>query len=216
LIDSIRPYIALLWASLSTREKKQFLRHLKPFWEIHRHRMAPAAAQKLAALVDCGRLEIIAGRLESLTASMSESSETSASRSFQAQIARRGANRETYHVSLALNCTGPNLNFQGNLGPDALLKSAILAGLVQPCPLGLGIISKNFKAVASHRQNANSGIWAVGSLLKSQIWESTAVPEIRKQVETLAGILVAQLACDLSIEQPCNAASMPEYVQTNN
>ena len=40
-LDSIRPKSGPIWASWPERERRRFLRHARPYWEVHRHRMAP-------------------------------------------------------------------------------------------------------------------------------------------------------------------------------
>ena len=40
-IDSLRPVSNEMWRALSVTDQKRFLRHLKTYWEAHRHRMAP-------------------------------------------------------------------------------------------------------------------------------------------------------------------------------
>ncbi len=52
-----------LWQGLSLIERRRFLRRLRPYWDSHRHRLAPQMAGRLDMwLVD--RLQIEAGRLE--------------------------------------------------------------------------------------------------------------------------------------------------------
>ncbi|HEV8128431.1 MAG TPA: FAD/NAD(P)-binding protein, partial [Candidatus Eisenbacteria bacterium] len=44
VFDSLRPETATLWATLPLQEKRRFLRHVRPYWEVHRHRIAPDIA----------------------------------------------------------------------------------------------------------------------------------------------------------------------------
>ncbi|MDQ2860006.1 MAG: FAD/NAD(P)-binding protein, partial [Pseudomonadota bacterium] len=46
-IDGLRPYIQALWRGWSLRERTSFLRHLRPWWDVHRHRLAPDVAARL-------------------------------------------------------------------------------------------------------------------------------------------------------------------------
>ena len=48
VIDSLRPVTNDIWQSLSIKEKKRFLRHLRSYWDVHRHRAAPEIADLLA------------------------------------------------------------------------------------------------------------------------------------------------------------------------
>jgi uncharacterized NAD(P)/FAD-binding protein YdhS len=41
IIDALRPHTQQLWKSLNIEERRRFMRHLRPFWESHRHRVAP-------------------------------------------------------------------------------------------------------------------------------------------------------------------------------
>ena len=47
VIDSLRSSTQQIWRSLPEAEKRRFLRHLRPYWEVHRHRMAPEIAEVL-------------------------------------------------------------------------------------------------------------------------------------------------------------------------
>ena len=45
VIDSLRPVTQQLWKSMSLDERRRFLRHVRSFWEVHRHRVAPQIGQ---------------------------------------------------------------------------------------------------------------------------------------------------------------------------
>jgi uncharacterized NAD(P)/FAD-binding protein YdhS len=49
VIDSLRPLTARLWQDLPAPEQARFLRHLRPWWDVHRHRTAPPVAQEIGA-----------------------------------------------------------------------------------------------------------------------------------------------------------------------
>lgn len=44
-VDALRPVTQDLWRGASIVDRARFLRHLRPYWDIHRHRVAPAAAE---------------------------------------------------------------------------------------------------------------------------------------------------------------------------
>ncbi len=46
VVDGLRPHTALLWRSMPPAERQRFLTRLRPFWEVHRHRMALAVAEQ--------------------------------------------------------------------------------------------------------------------------------------------------------------------------
>src|SRR5206468_6265463 len=43
--------------------RKRFLRHARPWWDMHRHRLAPQAAERIEAARTSGQLRILAGRV---------------------------------------------------------------------------------------------------------------------------------------------------------
>ncbi|HKQ20230.1 MAG TPA: FAD/NAD(P)-binding protein, partial [Candidatus Eisenbacteria bacterium] len=65
VMDAIRPLGQSVWLELTEPERRRFLRHLRAYWEIHRHRAAPAAMEQVARLRAMGRLVIRAGRISS-------------------------------------------------------------------------------------------------------------------------------------------------------
>jgi uncharacterized NAD(P)/FAD-binding protein YdhS len=49
VLDSLRPFAQKIWGSLPLKERRRFLRHLRAYWDVHRHRVAPQIAGMLAA-----------------------------------------------------------------------------------------------------------------------------------------------------------------------
>jgi uncharacterized NAD(P)/FAD-binding protein YdhS len=68
-VDRLRPVTQLLWASASVEERRRFLRHLRPYWDVHRHRIAPSIAERIRNMVADGRLQFAAGKILSTAAS---------------------------------------------------------------------------------------------------------------------------------------------------
>ena len=66
VIDAVRPHAQTLWSELSPADKARFVRHVRPWWDIHRHRMAPPVAATLATLRASGAVTTHAGRIASI------------------------------------------------------------------------------------------------------------------------------------------------------
>src|SRR3546814_20182950 len=62
VIDALRPVTQSLWQGLPVAEKRRFLRHLRSWWDVHRHRMAPEVAAVVQNAMDRGQLVVRAGR----------------------------------------------------------------------------------------------------------------------------------------------------------
>ena len=175
-VDSLRPYSHALWQGLSHDEQKRFLRHARPWWDVHRHRIAPEVADVVARMVADGHLEIVAGRIESAR-DTEEGIEVSYRR-------RRASQSRTETFAYALNCTGPLHSITRS--KDPLLRSLLDAGLVQPDHLGIGVeITDDCRA--------GDRLWAMGPLTKGRYWEIIAVPDIREQAAAVAEDIAREL-----------------------
>ena len=178
-VDSLRPHSHALWQSLVVEDQRRFLRHARPWWDVHRHRIAPAVAQRIADLIADGRLEIAAGRIVAVRP------ETEA---VAVEIARRGASApKPYRVAAIVNCTGPLHATSRTANP--LLRSLLDGGAASPDALDIGIAVDDRSRIAGADQ-----LWAMSSLTKGRYWEITAVPDIRVQAAQIADQIAEELA----------------------
>ncbi|MGE5062594.1 MAG: FAD/NAD(P)-binding protein [Myxococcales bacterium] len=177
-VDSLRPHSHALWQSLDAEEQRRFLRHARPWWDVHRHRIAPEVAGAIKRLVSGGRLEIMAGRVLSATDTSS---------ALEVEIRRRratSARRMTFDY--AFNCTGPLHSMEHT--KDPLLRSLLDSGQVRPDILGIGLEVDE----ASHAVGGEL-LWALGPLTKGRYWEIIAVPDIREQAAAVADDIAREL-----------------------
>jgi uncharacterized NAD(P)/FAD-binding protein YdhS len=177
-IDSLRPHSQRLWQGLDAEQQRQFLRHARPWWDVHRHRIAPEVARKVHDMIAEGRLEVIAGRI--ISARDSDDA-------LEVEYRRRGAGRsQTLNVAYAFNCTGP-LHSIGRT-KDPLLRSLFDAGQVRADHLGIGLdVDDRSRAAGGDR------LWALGPLTKGRYWEIIAVPDIREQAAAVADDIQKEL-----------------------
>jgi uncharacterized NAD(P)/FAD-binding protein YdhS len=181
VVDSVRPDTQRLWQQFGPDERARFMRHVRPYWEVHRHRIAPATAAIIAQMEASGRLRFYAGRLVSLE----ESGEAA-----EAVIRERG--RSTLiplRVRKVLNCTGPRTDYSKYQHP--LLVNLLAAGLIGHDPLALGIRALPTGEVLSAGGLPLRWLFSLGAPLKGILWESTAVPEIRVHASEVARRLLA-------------------------
>jgi len=174
----LRPHSQELWQGFSEADQKRFMRHARPWWDVHRHRIAPEVGGRIKRLVQIGRLEIVAGRVTDMWVKDNK---------LDVSILRRGKRQADDHkFVLAVNCTGP----LGSIAQskDPLLASLFEAGLARPDPLDLGL------AVDGNSRVQGAGrAWALGPLTKGRYWEITAVPDIRGQVAAVADDIAKEL-----------------------
>lgn len=181
VLNDLRPHTPQLWQSLTSAEQRRFLRCLLPYWDIHRHRLAPIAAHRLQTLLQSGQAKVIAAHILSIQAH---------GNGIQVHLRQRGLDTiETIHATAIINCTGPN-NCVNTLS-HPLFKQLLTAGLLKADANGLGLmVSANYQVMGSHDQPVQ-GLWYMGPMLKSKYWEAIAVPELRLHAQRLANTLIA-------------------------
>lgn len=177
-VDSLRPHSQNLWQALPRHEKQRFLRHARPWWDVHRHRIAPQIADRLHELMAAGRLEIVAGRL-----TQAKAEENGVSVEFR----RRGAEQSSVgRFAYIFNCTGPLHEIDRT--DDPLLRQMLDEGLIEADELGIGVeVDARSRIIGSDR------LWALGPLTKGRFWEIIAVPDIREQAAQVADDIAREL-----------------------
>ena len=68
-----------------------------------------------------------------------------------------------------------------------------MQGLARPDPLFLGLDVDPQGALIDYKGKPSPSLFTIGPTRKGQLWETTAVPEIRQQAEHLAEHLVKAL-----------------------
>jgi uncharacterized NAD(P)/FAD-binding protein YdhS len=176
VINTVRKIAPELWTGLSIAERQRFLRHVRPLWDVHRHRLAPAAAQELQRLRAGGGLTVLAGALERASVTRS---------GIEVVWRPRGAqHRERCVVSRIINCTGPD--YRPAQSNDVLVQSLLASGLIAPDPLELGIRVTADSEVVGADGRIVKGLYYIGPWLRARDWEATAVPELREHARRLA------------------------------
>ena len=175
-VDSLRPYSHAVWQALTHDEQRRFLRHARPWWDVHRHRIAPEVASIVARMVAGGQLEIVAGRIEAAREAP-DGIDVDYRR-------RRAAKGRTETFAYAFNCTGPLHSIARS--KDPLLRSLLDAGQVKPDHLGIGL-------EVTDDCRAGNRLWALGPLTKGRYWEIIAVPDIREQAAAVAQDIAQEL-----------------------
>ena len=182
VVDGLRPHVSSLWRRLSIAERRRFLAGPARLWDVHRHRMAPAVAAVVAELMHRGCLEVRAARLADMREDPAGWSVTLAG----------PEGTETLRASVVVNCTGPAV--AGVHGSDQLLTRLVARGLAQYDALGLGVQTDDDGRVVGAGGVGQPDVFAVGPLRRGELWESTAVPEIRQQAAVIGARLADYLA----------------------
>ena len=176
VIDSLRPVTQEVWRSLPLVEQRRFLRHLRTYWDVHRHRIAERIAEQMAAQIRSGHIQMHAGRV-------TECREEGGGVEISYRDRKSGEIR-ALRVDRVVNCTGPDSDYRRVASP--LLSDLMDQGLVRPDPLALGLDVADDGALLDAEGVPSDFLYTLGPLRKGGLWESIAVPELRVQIYDLA------------------------------
>lgn len=183
VIGSLRPITPALWQRLDTAERARFLRHVRPYWEVARHRAAPEPAAAFARLLASGALAVHAGRITGFA--LDDDGVT-------ATVQPRGrADALPLRVAWVINCTGPSSDLRALRDP--LIDSLLERGLLRPDPLALGLEVSDDLALLDAAGQPSRVLYYVGPLLRARHWEATAVPELRVHAAHVAQVVARSL-----------------------
>jgi uncharacterized NAD(P)/FAD-binding protein YdhS len=177
LIDKIRLQVPELWQALNSESKKRFIRHLKPYWEIHRHRAPQQILQLLTKAANEGRFKLLKGRVNQVQFVNATTLQLTVCNS------QRSTSIETNYL---LNSTGLQNNIR--LTADHLLRSLMKRGHMHPDINGLGIeVDEHGALFCTH---GKKNIFSLGALRRAAEFECTAAKEIGEQAFKLSQYLL--------------------------
>ncbi|WP_368736695.1 FAD/NAD(P)-binding protein [Nostoc sp. CHAB 5715] len=183
VIDSLRPMIQKIWQQLPTGEQQRFLRHLTPYWDVHRHRIAPRVADVVTQMLDSAQLTIAAGRIREYQALPDGVTVTVCWRKTQTN--------NILHVRRVVNCTGVAADYRRS--PHPLITNLRSQGLIRPNAIGLGLDTDTHGALYAADGNVSTLFYTLGTPRKGDLWETIAVPELRGQAQELSKALLQSL-----------------------
>lgn len=175
MMDRLRSLNACLWQGLDLTERRRFLRHFRPWWDVHRHRIALEPARRIEALLAEDRLVVRAGRLEGLQV-----------RGGGVEARWRPRGQGTVQVARAdrlIDCTGPG--HDPARSPNPLIRHLVDSGRARPDPLGLGLDVDAEGRLIDAEGRASDHLLVLGPPALAAFWETVAVPDIRERIENL-------------------------------
>jgi uncharacterized NAD(P)/FAD-binding protein YdhS len=179
VIDAFREQAPAAWRAMSRDERRRFLRHVRPWWEVHRHRLAPTLAGRLDTWLASGWLRVHAGRLRS--------ARRKGDSVLLTLSARGGGEPLEWRADLVLRATGVEGSYRRGALPA--IDPLVDAGVLQADPLGLGFaVDAGGRAIA-RSGSPTPGLYVLGAAARGHAFEATAVPELRQAARNVAAEL---------------------------
>jgi uncharacterized NAD(P)/FAD-binding protein YdhS len=176
--DRVRPRTNALWQALTLAEQRRFVRHAMPYWNVHRHRVAPDAARTLAELIAGDTVRTVAGRTGEIVAGTN---------GLRVPVRPRGGDEPfVLEAGRVINCSGPEHDFRKL--PNPLIAQLLAQGTMTPYPLHIGIQVTPEGALIGADGHPSRRLFALGPVRYGTLIETTAIPEIAVQAQELAAL----------------------------
>lgn len=173
VMEGLRPVTAELWFKADARTRGRWLRHLRPWWDVHRHRIPPHVHEAMKQFQAAGRLTIVPGRIERIEAGEDGVALHWRARDVSAPPPITG--------QWLIDCTGP-----GHAAlEDPLTGPLITARRARLDPVGTGLDLDAEGRLLDAEGSPDARLFALGPPARAAFWETTAVPDIRKRIEGL-------------------------------
>lgn len=182
VVAAIRAHLPTLWARLEPRERARLLRHVRAYWDTHRHRMPAITAATIERELEAGHLTLHAGRVVRVEPGP---------HGLGVHVRPRGGTATLrLDVARVVDCTGPS----AGAPLDAPWPHLFERGWARRDPLGLGVLTDRDGRLLDAGGRAQADLYYAGPLWRAQHWEMTAVPELRCGIAVVAGSIAAALA----------------------
>ena len=168
-VDGLRPITEAMWRSFTAAEREEFLRTDGSSWSRRRHRIAPDIADRVDEEISAGRIQVVKGKVSRATATENS-----------VQISLEDG--RSFHGDYLAVCIGRDYELS-----DPLSISLINKGKTSRGPLGMGLsVDVSTGLLQKPDGSTYSNTYAIGPLRSGEAFESTAIPEIRKQAYSIA------------------------------
>ena len=184
VLDAVRAQGGTIWANLPLAERRRVVRHLRPFWDVHRFRIAPQVEDALAAATACGQLETLAASVAAVS--------YHAGRIRIALRRARAAGTTIRDFDAVVVTTGPA---HGTIVDDQpFLAKLADEGLALLDPTRLGLSCDRHSRLLDRKGRPASGLYVAGPLARGTFGELMGLPQVSDHAATVAEEVLASIA----------------------
>jgi uncharacterized NAD(P)/FAD-binding protein YdhS len=182
VIDQVRGHGHAIWQALPIVERRRLVRHLRPFWDAHRFRIAPQVEEALDQAIAEGRMEVLAASI----ASARRDGDT-----IQVVLRRRHAGTIKRSYDAVVVTTGPAHG--GILDSQPWLASLRDQAHLQLDPTGLGIACNERSEAIAGDSNGDPTLLISGPLARGTFGELMGLPQITEHAAFVAAELAGKV-----------------------
>lgn len=182
VIDEVRGHGRQIWQGLPVAERRRIVRHLRPFWDVHRFRIAPQVEDVLEQAISEGRLTIAAGSV----ADAERDGEL-----INITLKLRNGTQRLESFDAVVVTTGPAHG--GILQSQLWLSELGDAGLLELDPTGLGIACNDHSEAIGRAGDADPSLLIAGPLARGTFGELMGLPQVTEHTVLVAAELYRKL-----------------------
>jgi len=182
VIDQVRAQGQDLWRAMPLEERQRVVRHLRPFWDVHRFRVAPQVEDVLERAIGEGRLTIAAGSVADAERDGEE---------IRVTLRLRDGSRPVKSFDAVVVTTGPAHG--GILQSQFWLSELGDAGILELDPTGLGIACNERSEAIGRSGDADPSLLIAGPLARGTFGELMGLPQVTEHSVFVAGELLRKL-----------------------
>jgi uncharacterized NAD(P)/FAD-binding protein YdhS len=172
-VDALRHKLSQIWPPLPPSQQRRIVRHLLPFWEVHRFRIAPQLDQLVENWRRQGRLVVEQAGLASLDVQQGK---------LAASLRRRGGRTAKQSFDAVVLCVGPGKA----IARDPLIAQILREELARPDGVGVGVAVDEQSRLISGYGATHASLWALGPMTRGSFGEMTGAPDIARQIERIS------------------------------
>lgn len=188
VVDALRAQGQKIWQALPGKERRRIVRLARPYWDVHRFRVAPQVEKVLDEEVAAGRLSIRSAFVKSVVREGA---------GFKVCLKEKAKNQvASYDFDAIAVTTGPahgevidSIPFLADLQRN---------GLISPCATGLGIACDPASVAMDEKSGAVPGLYIAGPLARGTFGELMGLPQVIEHAIFVAD----QLSFYLDLEKP--------------
>jgi uncharacterized NAD(P)/FAD-binding protein YdhS/quercetin dioxygenase-like cupin family protein len=177
-LDAMRPYITSLWRNLPQKDRTRFIRSVRPYWEVLRHRAPADAHDLIESWRATGKLEVLAGSVVACEAR---------DNGLEVRLRRSGGGQRLERYDAIVRCIGPALDLSSEA---PIIRNLIASGRAAREAASLGIATDDAGRVLTPRGDPDPRLFAIGALRRASSWETTSVPNIAVHALDIAKLIL--------------------------
>lgn len=186
VIDAVRSQGRAIWQALPVEERRRLVRHLRPYWDVHRFRLAPQLTEVLEKRVADGSLRYLA-------ASLAGVNYDGPSSPIGVALKTRGEGPLQEHLfDAVVVTTGPAHG--GIIASQPFLTALNDLGLVHMDETGLGLACDLGSHALDLRGRPVPGLYVAGPLARGTFGELMGLPQVTAHAIDVATALLEAIS----------------------